>query len=83
MGLVLAIEHRDVDRGTTTPHARNGALLGEFTLSAPLDAALVDAARVYHGVTPIVPIDPSQPTWRDVLVVTFRATPATPATANA
>ncbi|MHB1897640.1 MAG: 2OG-Fe dioxygenase family protein [Metallibacterium sp.] len=78
MGLVLAIEHRDVDRGTTTPHARNGALLGEFTLSAPLDAA-----RVYHGVTPIVPIDPSQPTWRDVLVVTFRATPATPATANA
>ena len=83
MGLVLAIERRNVDRGGTTLHARNGALLGEFTLSAPLDAALVDAARVYRGVTPIVPIDPSQATWRDVLVVTFRATPATPATANA
>lgn len=52
MGLVLAIGRRDVGRGTTTLHARNGALLGEFTLSAPLDAALVDAARVYHGVTP-------------------------------
>jgi len=83
MGLVLVIERHDVDRGTTTLHARNGALLGEFTLPAPLDSALVDAARVYHGVTPIVPIDPSQPTWRDAPVVTFRAMPATPATTNA
>ena len=38
-----------------------------------MDAALVDDARVYHGVTPIVPLDPSQPAHRDVLVVTFRA----------
>jgi len=83
MGLVLVIERHDVDRGTTTVHARNGTLLGEFTLPAPLDAALVDAARAYPGVTPIVPIDPSQPIWRDVPVVTVRAMPATPATANA
>ncbi|WP_298190036.1 2OG-Fe dioxygenase family protein [Metallibacterium sp.] len=82
-GLVLLIEHRDVDRGITTVHARNGTPLDWFTPSAPLDAALVDDARVHHGVTPIVPIDPNQPTWRDVPVVTFRAMPATPATANA
>ncbi len=81
--LVLLIERRDVGRGSTTVHARNGMPLGEFTLSAPLDAALVDDARAYPGVTPIVPIDPSQPTWRDLPVVTFRAMPATPATANA
>ena len=81
--LVLLIERRDVDRGGTTVHARNGTPLGECTLSAPLDTALVDDARVHHGVTPIVPIDPNQPTWRDVPVVTFRAMPATPATANA
>lgn len=71
--LVLLIERRNVDCGTTTIHALDGRLRGEFTLSAPMDAALVDDARVYHGVTPIVPLDPSQPAHRDVLVVTFRA----------
>jgi hypothetical protein len=25
-----------------------------------------------HGVTPVQPIDPAQPGFRDVLVVTFR-----------
>jgi hypothetical protein len=28
-----------------------------------------------HGVTPVEPIDPAQPGFRDVLVVTFRAEP--------
>jgi hypothetical protein len=27
---------------------------------------------VAHGVTPVEPIDPAQPAYRDVLVVTFR-----------
>jgi hypothetical protein len=30
---------------------------------------------VMHGVTPVEPIDPAQPGFRDVLVVTFRAEP--------
>ena len=38
----------------------------------PFDAALVDDARVYHGVTPVQPLDPALPAHRDVLVVTFR-----------
>ena len=38
----------------------------------PLDAALVDDSRVYHGVTPVEPVDPARPAYRDVLVVTFR-----------
>jgi hypothetical protein len=46
--------------------------LGSFTLTAPLDSALVDDSRVYHGVTPVVPLDPAAPAYRDVLVVTFR-----------
>ena len=46
--------------------------LGSFTLTAPLDSALVDDSRVYHGVTPVVPLDPARPAYRDVLVVTFR-----------
>ena len=43
-----------------------------FTLTEPFDAALVDDARVYHGVTPVEPLDPAAPAYRDVLVVTFR-----------
>ena len=52
---------------------RGGQRLGSFTLTEPLDAALVDDARVRHGVTAVRPIDPSRPAHRDVLVVTFRA----------
>jgi hypothetical protein len=29
---------------------------------------------VAHGVTPIEPVDPAQPAFRDVLVVTWRQT---------
>jgi hypothetical protein len=78
--LVLLIERRNVHHGSTTIHAPNGRLLGEFTLSAPLDAALVDDTRVLHGVTPVQPIDPALPAWRDVLVVTLRALPHAPET---
>ena len=46
--------------------------LGHFTLTDPFDAALVDDARVMHGVTPVERVDPSAPAFRDVLVVTFR-----------
>jgi len=56
-------------------HARSlaGRQLGSFTLSAPLDTALVDDARVRHGVTPVEPLDAAQPAYRDVLVVTLRS----------
>ena len=40
----------------------------------PLDAALLDDARVAHGVTPIEPVDPDGPAYRDVMVVTWRQT---------
>ena len=56
----------------TTINALDGQPLGDFTLTDPLDAALVDDARVAHGVTPVEPIDPATPAYRDVLVVTFR-----------
>jgi len=52
--------------------ALTGAELGSFTLTAPLDAALLDDARVAHGVTPIEPVDAARPAYRDVLVVTWR-----------
>ena len=36
-------------------------------------AALVEDARMQHGVTAVEPVDASAPAFRDVLVVTFRA----------
>jgi hypothetical protein len=70
--LVLLINRRNIGSGTTTIHALDGRPLGAFTLTEPCDAALVDDARVFHGVTPVEPVDPRLPACRDVLVVTFR-----------
>ncbi len=70
--LVLLIRRENVASGQTTIHDAARRELGSFTLTAPLDAALVDDQRVYHGVTPVLPIDPDKPAFRDVLVVTFR-----------
>src|SRR4051812_31023235 len=70
--LVLLIERHNIARGTTTVHRIDGSELGAFTLTAPLDAAWLDDARVAHGVTAIEPVDPSAPAYRDVLVVTWK-----------
>lgn len=70
--LVLLIGRRNVREGVTAIADLTRKPLGSFTLAEPFDAALVDDNRVLHGVTPVAPIDPSQPGFRDVLVVTFR-----------
>jgi len=70
--LVLMVRRTNIAQGTTTIHALDGTLLGSFTLVAPFDAAIVDDARVYHGVTPVEPIETALPAYRDVLVVTFK-----------
>ena len=72
--LVLLITRRNIRSGTTTVHDLDKRTLGSFTLTDPLDAALVDDARCYHGVTPVEPENAAQPAYRDVLVVTFRKT---------
>jgi hypothetical protein len=71
--LVLLIDRVNIESGTTTIHAPDRTLLGSFTLTRALDAALVDDARVCHGVTPVTSLDPSVPAHRDVLVLTFKA----------
>jgi hypothetical protein len=71
--LVLLIDRRNIASGVTTIHALGGQPLGHFTLTGPFDAALVDDTRVAHGVTPVEPLDPASPAYRDVLVVTFRS----------
>jgi hypothetical protein len=78
--LVLLVNRDNIVSGKTTVYdlagplteLRAGLPLGSFTLTDPLDAALVDDNRVAHGVTPVAPLDPARPGHRDVLVVTFR-----------
>jgi hypothetical protein len=70
--LVLLVNRTNIISGVTSVHDLTGRELGEFTLTQPLDAALVDDGRVMHGVTPVEPLDPLLPGYRDVLVVTFR-----------
>lgn len=72
--LVLLVQRRNIASGVTTIFNLKGEPLGLFTLTEPFDAALVDDARVAHGVTPVEPLDPGAPAYRDVLVVTFRRT---------
>ena len=71
--LVLLISRCNIASGTTSIHALDGSLLGQFTLTHAFDAAVVDDSRVAHGVTPVEAIDPTSPAYRDVLVVTFAA----------
>ena len=70
--LVLMVNRHNIAEGATTVHGLDHTLLGAFTLRAPMDAALVDDNRVFHGVTPVRAENPAQPAHRDVLVVTFR-----------
>jgi hypothetical protein len=71
--LVLLVARVNIASGTTTIHDEAGRALGAFTLETPLDAALVDDRRVFHGVTAVEALDPARAAHRDVLVVTFRA----------
>jgi hypothetical protein len=70
--LVLLVDRANIASGETTIADLATSPLGSFTLSDPLDAAVTDDNRVFHGVTPVTPLDPARPGHRDVLVVTFR-----------
>lgn len=70
--LVLLVERENIASGVTTIHGAAGEMLGQFTLTQPFDAAIVDDQRVAHGVTPVEALDPAKPAHRDVLVVTFK-----------
>ena len=70
--LVMLIRRQNVASGVTSIHDLTKRKLGSFTLTEPMESALVDDGLVYHGVTAITPIDPAAPAFRDVLVVTFR-----------
>lgn len=70
--LVMMVRRHNISSGITTMHDLDQKQMDSFTLAAPLDMAIVNDRRCMHGVTPIHPIDPDSPAYRDVLVVTYR-----------
>lgn len=81
--LVMLIDRSNVDEGVTEIQIAGRPEIDRFTLAAPGDAVLLDDHRVMHGVTPIRPIDPDMPAYRDVFVATWKAkAPAEFASAN-
>ena len=70
--LVMMVKRQNISSGTTTMHDLEQKTLDNFTLTEPLDVAIVNDRRCMHGVTPIVPIDQTERAYRDVLVVTFK-----------
>ncbi len=70
--IVMLVRRENVASGETSIHDLHRHKLGSFTLTTPMECALVDDGRVFHGVTPIAPLAPGEPAYRDVLVATFR-----------
>ncbi len=70
--LVLLVRRENVASGETSIYDLQRRPLGSFTLTSPMEAALVDDGRVFHGVTAIEPLVADRPAYRDVLVATFR-----------
>ena len=70
---VMLVGRRNVAEGVTQIGSADCRSLGSFALVEPGDAIWLDDARILHGVTPIRPLDPAAPAYRDALVVTFEA----------
>lgn len=70
--LVMMVRRVNISSGTTTMHdMAQQQTLDSFTLTSPLDCAIVNDRRCMHGVTPVEQLDPTMPAYRDVLVITF------------
>ncbi len=71
--LIAMIDRANLTGGETLVTDNDGAELARFTLDGLLDTAILDDARVMHGVTAIAPTTAAQPSRRDVLVATWKA----------
>jgi hypothetical protein len=69
---VFLISRVGIKGGETRIFDADGPSGSRFTLTEPWSALLLDDARVVHESTPIQPVDPAQPAWRDTLVITLR-----------
>jgi hypothetical protein len=70
--LIAMIARANLVGGETRVTDPSGREVARFTLLDRLDSAVLDDARVMHGVTPVGPADPALPSRRDVLVLTWK-----------
>ncbi len=70
--VVVLVARHNVKGGETRVFDLRGPQGMRFTLDQPWSALLLDDTRVIHESTPIQPLDPQSPGWRDTLVLTFR-----------
>jgi hypothetical protein len=69
---VILVARHNVKGGETRVFDARGPQGMRFTLTSPGSVLLLDDERVIHESTPIQPVDPSLPSWRDTLVITLR-----------
>jgi hypothetical protein len=70
--LIAMLARTNLAGGETLVTDDAGRELARFTLDGLLDLAVMDDRRVMHGVTPVEPAEPSRPSCRDVLVLTWK-----------
>ncbi|MEU1308188.1 2OG-Fe dioxygenase family protein [Streptomyces cinnamoneus] len=70
--MMLMVKRSNAVNGESTLYNLEKTPIEKFMLADPLDMAIVNDERVFHGVTPIDRLDDSVPAVRDVLVVTYR-----------
>lgn len=70
--LIAMLARTNLKGGETLVTDDAGSEQARFTLEGLLDLAILDDARVMHGVTPVEPVDPTLPSSRDVLVLTWK-----------
>ena len=67
----MLVSRSNVEGGETTITNNDREVLWQRTLQRPLDIMVGLDAQTLHSVTPVTPLDPQRPAWRDVLVVAF------------
>ena len=68
---MMMVNRVNVVNGETSIYDRHKRPLSQYTLSKAMEVAIVNDEQTLHGVTPIIQLDPLQPAYRDVLVITF------------
>jgi hypothetical protein len=70
---VVLVARHNVKGGETRVFDARGPQGMRFQLREPWSVLLLDDERVIHESTPIQPLDPAEPSYRDTLVLTYRA----------
>lgn len=69
--LIVLVGSSNIRGGTTRIVDAGGDRIGDWRLTRPGEALLLDDHRVRHGTSPIQPVSTLLPAWRDTLVITF------------